>query len=282
MQAPSSHMNEHETPLRNLKSRSEIGQKFDAVPARDPSSKSLSKANENYWRPRLKKRTYRHKGELAEVSDWQVRIAYRGSQRWINLGTPNRDAAAKLARDKWLKLMAGGWPAVLTERQERVASPTVGEYLDAVRAHGGLSGTAFGIYAKKFRQLVAAVFGFRATPRRFSYHTGEHEKWRQRVCAVRLQRLTATAIKRWLTQRLRQDADNPAQLRATAHPPLPLRINLLQLRLRNPREGDPHRSVVGHSKRAAVEQGAIADGHGKTIGLPQAPMFSVTHAPGIL
>jgi integrase len=78
-----------------------------------------------------------------------------------------------------------------------MANPTVGEFLEAVRAEADLSPATFEIYAKKFRRLVAGIFGIRAGAQKHDYRRGGHQKWLARVHAVRFSRLTPTAVQRW-------------------------------------------------------------------------------------
>jgi integrase len=205
---------EQKKAVQNPKSRSETDQKVVQYPGAEPArppQKGLSKTHEGYWKPRIKKRTFESKGVLKEVPDWHVRLGHRGAQRWVNLETANRDTAARKARDFWLKLQAGGWSAIIAEKRGVVASPTLGEFLAAVDAHGGLNPPTFAIYASKLRTVVAGVFGIKGTAARFGHSTGGAEKWRAKVDAVRLHRLTTPALKCWQDRYLKRFAHNPAK-----------------------------------------------------------------------
>lgn len=171
----------------------------------------FSKTQEGYWKPRLRKRTYTRQGVRKELADWHIKLSHAGKQLWVNLDSPNRDTAARKARDTWLKLQAGGWAAVITEKRGLVMAPTLGEFLTAVQAHGGLNSPTFAIYSSKLRTIVAGVFGIKGTSARFSHSTGGADKWRAKVDAVRLHRLTAPAVKRWQDRYLKRFASNPAK-----------------------------------------------------------------------
>jgi integrase len=73
----------------------------------------------------------------------------------------------------------------------------VGEYLDAVKANAELRAVTFEIYARKFRTLLAGVFGVKAGPEKFDYVNGGRAKWMERIHASRLDRLTTERVERW-------------------------------------------------------------------------------------
>jgi integrase len=201
----------HKKTLGNRKNNSETIQKpvselFSAAPAR-----TLSKSNESYWKPKLRKRTYQSDGQAHELPDWHVQLGYKGVQRWLNLETPNKEAAAKRARDKWVKLQAGGWAAIVADKHGVVKAPTVGEFLTAVQTHGGLAPATFAIYSAKLRTLIAGLFGIKGTASRFDHRGGGSLRWRAKIDAVRLSRVTTPAVKRWQDRYLKQFATNPAQ-----------------------------------------------------------------------
>lgn len=191
----------HESTVQNLKSNSETIQCNNAV--------RLPKTHENYWKARLRQRTYRGaEGELCRVPEWSVQLSRDGRQRWVSLGTANKDAAAKKARDHWLNLKTIGWDAVKPAR-EAIANPNVGEFLAAVRAEGDLATGTFDIYARKFRRLVSGVFGIRSDNRKHDHTNGGHDLWLARVHAVKFSRLNARSIQRWKTRYLAEYGTNP-------------------------------------------------------------------------
>lgn len=202
---------------RNRADRSEVGQTLGVsdLLSGEPGEevlRGLSRDNVAFWKPRLRKRVFRTRtGKAREVPDWQVKFGHEGRQRWVNLGTPNRDAAAKKARDKWQLLQAKGWAALIADREGRVEVPTVGQYLEAVQASGAVSAATFEIYAAKFRRLVAGCCGIRGGKERFNYRDKGNARWRERVHAVKLRRLTATLFRRWQVKHLRKFAGNPVK-----------------------------------------------------------------------
>jgi integrase len=201
----------HKKTVGNRKNNSETSQNPPSELFLGPQVRTLSKSNESYWKPKLRKRTYQHDGKHHELPDWHVQLGYKGVQRWVALETPNKTAAAKRARDKWVKLQAGGWPAIVADRLGVIQSPTLGEYLTAVKTHGGLAAPTFGIYSSKLRTLIAGVFGVKGGASKFNYHDGGAKRWRSKIEAIRLRRITPAAVKRWQDRHLKQFADNPAK-----------------------------------------------------------------------
>jgi len=191
------------------KTRSEVGQwkKGEPVVAR------LGKAHVDFWKSRLRRRTYRGTdGLLHDVPEWQVKLFRDGKQRWVNLGTANKDDAAKEARDTWVKLQSLGWESVRPAK-EKIANPNVGQFLEAVRAEADIAPATFEIYAKKFRRLVAGAFGIRDDKSKHDYAGGGYDRWLARVHAVRFSRLSARSIQRWKTRYIAAAAGNPLKER---------------------------------------------------------------------
>jgi integrase len=146
------------------------------------------------------------------VPEWQVQISKDGQQKWLNLETSNRDVAAKKARDAWVKLQAEGWDSLKAPRPP-ASDLSVGDYLAAVQAEADLAPVTLAIYASKFRRMVAGVTGMSAENERHDYVHGGNSRWRQRVHAVKLNRLTPEAVNRWKIQYLTTNAANPIQAR---------------------------------------------------------------------
>jgi len=66
-----------------------------------------AKTHPDYWRERLQRRSYKGgDGQVVEMPEWHVRIAFRGRREWFNLETPNQAAAATKARDIYLSLIS--------------------------------------------------------------------------------------------------------------------------------------------------------------------------------
>lgn len=166
---------------------------------------------------RLKKRTYvDRQGNVVQVPEWQVRLFHAGREGWVNLGTGNKAAASVKARDTYVHLKTHGWEATLTKfkpKAEERAGVTVGEFLDEVQAVSGLKPVTFEIYARKFRSLVAGIFGIDGGRAKHDYVNGGHDAWLEKVRAVRLDKLTPDRVNAWKVGELKVASANPLKLK---------------------------------------------------------------------
>ena len=74
-------------------------------------ARRLGKTHADYWRSRVRRRTYSREGRICEVPGLVVRLKYLKRQAWFPLLTENRDAAATKAREIYMYLRANGWDA---------------------------------------------------------------------------------------------------------------------------------------------------------------------------
>jgi integrase len=186
------------------------------------------KSHVDYWAPRLQKRSYSWDGRTIEIPEWQIRVAHLGRREWFNTGTANKAVAAEKARKIYLSLISRGWQHTLDEFKPGMEFSkdgcTVGEFLDQVKAVSGLKPVTFEIYAKKFRSLVASVFKIDGGKAKHDYVNGGYQAWLEKVCAVRLERLTPNAINDWKVRELKAANKNPLKLK---HASVTLRSILL-------------------------------------------------------
>jgi integrase len=197
--------------LENMQSGTEVAQ------SGTEKIRRVGKSHVDYWTPRLTKRSYSWEGETVQIPEWQIRIAHLGRREWFNTGTPNKASAADKARKIYLSLIAKGWPATLAEFKPdmQVARDgcTVGDFLAEVKAVSGLKPVTFEIYARKFRSLVAGAFGIDGGKAKHDYVNGGRKAWLDKVCAVRLDRLTPERINTWKVGELKKASNNPLQLK---------------------------------------------------------------------
>lgn len=163
----------------------------------------LSKDHQDYWVAKLRKRTYRTAdGRLMEIPEWQVRITYKGREAWFHTHSAHRIEAAIRAREIYRTLVSptGGWEAALKmfkpEMAQKKADPTVGEFLAEIEKRSGLKPMTFGIYARKFRSLVAYLTKIPGDGKH-DHIKGKYKDWLAKVHAVKLSRLTPERIQAW-------------------------------------------------------------------------------------
>ena len=100
-------MRQPKTIGQNLKS----GQEVVKIQLADLPRRGVAKTHSDFWKVRLERRCYTHRGKLVEVNEWSIRIQHLGRRKGFALGTNNKDAAAIKARDIYLNIVAKGWDA---------------------------------------------------------------------------------------------------------------------------------------------------------------------------
>jgi hypothetical protein len=207
-------MTKSDTILRNQT----IGQGLAKAPKRKPKNtrSKLPKTHLDYWRSRLEHRTYTENGKRVEVKEWSVRFHHDGIRKSIPLNTSNKDSAADKARTFYLSLKANGWNATLqkflppTEHANRGKETTVGEFLQEVERVGTLRETTFNRYAQYFRMIVAHIRGVASNDRqKFNYRTDGLKRWRDRIDATPLSRVTPEAVANWKAAYLAKAGNDP-------------------------------------------------------------------------
>ena len=93
-----------------------------------------------------------------------MEIQHGGKRHRWSLASPNREAAAGRAKEIYLFVQANGWEMALAKfrpqfRKEKKQNPTVGEFLDELKARADAKAKTLEDYARAFRTIVAAVAG---------------------------------------------------------------------------------------------------------------------------
>src|SRR5262245_52965066 len=140
-------------------------------------SKHHGRTDVRYWQPKVFKPWYTRDGERREVDHYAVKIQYRGRRENINLGTPNRTAAAARARDFYVTLVRSGWEAALAAvkphgKMRAREQATVGEFLEELEGKAELRPKTFEGYAVAFRKIVGDIFEVEGGRERFDYQRG--------------------------------------------------------------------------------------------------------------
>ena len=84
----------------------------------------VTKHSVEYWLTKV----YRPRVRGAEVDNYAVRLFYRGVEKRLSLGTPNRETAARIARDWFVYLSANGWAAFLAKYRNPDPTPGAGSW----------------------------------------------------------------------------------------------------------------------------------------------------------
>ena len=201
------------TTPQNPNSGQESAKITAAVPPAAPPRRHLPKTHKDYWKARLERHSYTHKGKLLEVNEWSVRIQHLGQRRSFALATTNAAVAAVKARDIYLAIVAQGWDAAEAvfnpEMLVRSDDPTVGEFLAEVESKSDLKPRTLRRYSDLLRRLVADTFSLRGGAESFSKHSRTDQPWKARVDRVRLAALGADQLNAWRTGYIRKAGTSP-------------------------------------------------------------------------
>jgi integrase len=169
----------------------------------------VTKQSKLYWRERIFRPVVRT--ELAP--NYVVRMSHAGIQRKLSLMTPNREAAAQIARDWFVYLSAHGWaafnakyrnadppaPGPIFGPNAAKTSVTIGEYLAAVRAESELKHKTITDYEGCLRLIVSEVLAMGKGNRRRQKdrYRGGHKTWIADVDATPLEAVTPERVRAW-------------------------------------------------------------------------------------
>jgi integrase len=171
----------------------------------------VTKHSKEYWFGKV----YRPRIRGAEVDNYAVRLFHRGSEKRLSLRTPNREAAADLAREMFVYLSANGWAAFLAKYRNPASDAVpnggtslrandrvqlaVGEYLAAVRTETDLAHKTIADYEGCLRFIVSEIMEMGGHGRRPQYdrYKGGHKAWVAAIDAVPLESITPDKIRVW-------------------------------------------------------------------------------------
>jgi integrase len=163
--------------------------------------RNFAKTDVRYWRERILKPRYSLDGHGHETPNWAVEIQHRGRRHRLSLGTPNREAAASLARDMFLLVHAQGWEAALAHYRPLLAPKrtdiTIGEFLTEISAKADKDLKTIDGYARALRTIVSDVFDLDIGNRKFDYRNGGNQAWVNAVHDVKLGRFTPDKVQAW-------------------------------------------------------------------------------------
>ena len=188
------------------------------------SKKAVPKTATAYWLNKVHK--------PGDSPHYNVQMHYRGERHRFPLETAEKSAAAEKARDRFLYLVAHGWPDTLahykpeTVKQKRPA--TLGEWMETVKASSELSSSTLTTYCQCLRQIAAEIeeigdqpaLDENGTPMRdknrriiyrsrFDYRAGGRKAWTAKVDALPLSVLSAAAVQRWKVKYITKAGNAP-------------------------------------------------------------------------
>lgn len=182
----------------------------------------LSKTHQDYWKARLKRRSYTDRGgKRVQIPEWQVRMFHLGQEAWFNTDTPNQAAAAIKARDIYLSLISTGWEATNATYKPNPAAKAdyaaVGEFLADVGARSHLKPMTVRRYAVKLRKMVSDIAGLevglkgKARRRKYDYAQGGRADWLAKVDSQSINVLTSETINGWRNAYVAKAGSDPVK-----------------------------------------------------------------------
>jgi integrase len=165
-----------------------------------------------YWEGSIYRR--RRKG-----GNWWAQLQYGGRRERFSLRTPVQHVAAERARNAYLALASGkDWDEVLAPfKPERVSASgdasTIGDFIGELEEKKILDPKKLRGYATAFRKIVADAFGLDGGKEKFDYRSGGHQRWIERIHAVKLRDVTPEIVQQWKS-RFIEARDNPIGKRA--------------------------------------------------------------------
>jgi integrase len=164
-----------------------------------------SKSDLRYWEGAVFKRKRRRATGLFESSNWRIQLQHDARRGEFDLATPNRNAAARLAREISDHLRVNGWEATLARykpghRHQSLSgvADTVGEFLTQIHLTQPPS-RSLTHYSRAFRQIVReSLLGFLDSDKaKYDYRSGGRAAWLAKINAVRLSDVTPALVQRW-------------------------------------------------------------------------------------
>ncbi len=169
-----------------------------------------SRSSVAYWRDRV----YLPKTKQGtNCANYGAMVCFRKRREYFNLHTPNKEAAAARAVNIFRFLGENGWEETLLKfKPEKVTNPnnlpdTVGALIESATALSSARPQSKNGYAKAFRRIVAEIVGIEGAGR-YDGKNGGNEKWKARVDAVRLERITPDKVQAWKNQFLESAGDD--------------------------------------------------------------------------
>jgi integrase len=192
---------------------SEVNQKSGKQVA-NQNGRSAAKNDSRYWLPRI----FKPVNDRGDASPhYSMRVAFKGRRMAFSLGTGNKDAGARKARDIYGDLLTLGTDATLAkhraqkpEKPEAIA--TVGEWIAAAKRVFDGSPATFGSYTRCLRSIGADILKVAKTKKRFARASAG--AYRRQIDSASLAMFSAEALQAWRIRFVQRAGANPAKQRS--------------------------------------------------------------------
>lgn len=182
-----------------------------------------SKTSIAYWKDYIDKPVSRG----VTGANYRVRIRYAGSRSSFDLKTPDKESAARLARDIYETVTTLGWEAAFSEfkpgqRHKGNTSThgsdapslgdSVGHLISAVTKFSDVRPQTLATYTRAFRHLVSEIEGLNLPKR---YNGEPRKKWLALVDAVPLANITPDKVVAWRALQVKRHSSSVADRKST-------------------------------------------------------------------
>jgi integrase len=167
-----------------------------------------SKSDSRYW---LKgKRLFK----WGSSPNYSCLIQHQRRRHSFSLGTPNRDAASKIAAGICADLITIGWDDTIAKHKgisEKSANiATVGEWITAASKVSGANASTFISYSRALRKIAGDILSVQRTKKRFGPRRGGAADYRAEIDSASLNILSLPAIQQWRLEYVKR-AKTPAE-----------------------------------------------------------------------
>jgi integrase len=185
------------------------------------TSSRFAKSDIRYWQAAVFQRVRTRGGTRQASKHFSVQLMAGGKRREFNLGVSNKSVAAQKAREIYEYLKVNGWDATLaafkaveTRGNEPRGVSTVGDFIRAIEETTPARNRTVVEYIRRFRQIVAEMFGIETDNSKYDYRSGGREDWLKKIDSVPLEDLTPALVQAWRVAYLNRAPKNPAAQRA--------------------------------------------------------------------
>ncbi|SHJ09665.1 Phage integrase family protein [Rubritalea squalenifaciens DSM 18772] len=170
----------------------------DPAPVRRPATQS--KTSIAYWKEKI----YKPKARGASCPNYSVRFSYKGRREYFSLESPDKELAARKARDIYQDIVDYGWLHALETHRPDLAdkqtpdTSTKGKTVGDLIEHASRLSTArpetISTYVRAFRRIVSELEGLSIAKR---FYGPAHKKWVASVDQVELSLITPERVSAW-------------------------------------------------------------------------------------
>jgi integrase len=141
-------------------------------------------------------------------------IQHQRRRHSFSLGTPNKDAASKIAAGICADLIIHGWDDTIAKHkgivEKKANIATVGEWITAAGKVSGTNSATFISYSRALRKIAGDILSVQRTTKRFGPRKGGAADYRAEIDSVSLNILSLPAIQQWRLEYVKK-AKTPAE-----------------------------------------------------------------------